>query len=139
MAKSKVIPIPAPGSSPTNPVVMYRAPVINTTARRKATRRLTDALYGYLTMDLDEMEQAAKAQAAEPPFPMPKYYTPEMLVQATEEVNRIRESVDKARATLGSQPQGLREIMELGILVPMEGMLRQAEARVSSIQAELEG
>ena len=136
MAKSKVNPTPAPGSSPTNPVVMYRAPVIDTTGRRNATRNLTDALYGYLTMDLDEMELAAKAQAAAPSFQM---YTPEMLVQATEEVNRIRERVDKARATLGSQPQGLREIMELGILVPMEGMLRQAEARVSSIQAELEG
>ena len=70
MAKTKVQNTSGVGGSP---VLMYRPPMIDTTRRREVIHSLTNALYSFLTLELDEMEEAAK----QPPMPLPKFATPD--------------------------------------------------------------
>ena len=123
-----------PGSSRDNPILMYRPPLVDTTERRKRIQALTDALYGFLTTELDEMELAA----AQPPMPMPKYATPEMLVRAKEQADSLRDQIEKTNAAIEKMPDGVREMMRAGVLMLLEGQLRQQDDAVSRIQAELE-
>ena len=122
------------GSSPDNPILIYRPPVIDTTKRRKVIKGLTNALYAFLTIELDEMELAA----AQPPMPMPRYATPEMLVQATEHANSLREQLENAKVAVDKMPDGVREVMRAGVVLLLEGQLLQADESVSRIQADLE-
>jgi hypothetical protein len=145
MAKTKIESASGrPGHSPSSPIRLFTAPVVNTAVRRKAIRRLTDALYGFLTLDLDEMEAAAKAAAEMPPpsmadFQFPKYATTEMLVKATEERDALREQLEKTRAAMADAPEIMRGSMEAALVLPLEAALRHQEENVSRIQKDLEG
>ena len=115
-------------------VQMWRGPVVDTEQRKAVVRRLTDALYEYLTLDVAEMERGA---AMAPPTSV-KIYTPEMLVQATDDAAVLRDSIEKARAGLDSVPDGMRGLFEAGTIVPLEQQLHQMERYIQVVQKELE-
>ena len=117
----------------------------DTDERRAVVRRLTDALYDYLTLDVVEMERGVKMAAEQANRPQPTYYGPrptaEMLVEASEGVESLRERVDAARAQLSNRDAqdalGLA-LMEAGIIGPMEEILREREKYLSQLQKRME-
>lgn len=116
-----------------SPSIINYGPMADTDERRAVVRRLTDALYG------------VKMAAEQANRPQPTYYGPrptaEMLVEASEGVESLRERVDAARAQLSNRDAqdalGLA-LMEAGIIGPMEEMLREREKYLSQLQKRME-
>lgn len=130
-----------------SPSIINYGPIADTDERRAVVRRLTDALYDYLTLDVVEMERGVKMAAEQANRPQPTYYGPrptaEMLVEASEGVEILRERVDAARAQLSNRDAQdalgpLLALMEAGIIGPMEEMLREREKYLSQLQKRME-
>ena len=107
----------------------------DTDDRRAVIRKLTDALYDYLTIELTELEEFSKKQADQQPSGTVPGFTPEMLIEASEGVNALKDRIEKARGGLAKMPDGMNDVFEAAVVGPMEEQLRQAEAWLSKLQA----
>ena len=116
---------------------------IDTDERRKVARALTDALYEYLTLPITEMERAFKLQSEVPAM------TVERIVQAQEQVERIREAleeghgkVEAAMVGLRNGPEEMQAIARIQLQTlyvdGLEAQLKSMEEWLSGMQAELE-
>jgi|ERR1017187_5449342 hypothetical protein len=109
---------------------------------RATVRKLTDALYEYLTLDVTAYERAAKAgqlpsyatmaDLPKPPDPA------EQLAKAVEERDRIQARLDKAREQLLEVPEIMRAGLEMAIIDPLQQNLESQERYVSLIQEAME-
>lgn len=131
---------------PAFPIPEAYSRVTDTDERRAVVRRLTDALYDYLTLDVVEMERGAKMRdeamkrMADHPFFGPKP-SPEMLIEASVDVESLRERIETAKeqmAQAGEKLGPLAALMEAGIIGPMEEMLRSREKYLSELQKRME-
>ena len=113
--------------------------VVDTEERRTVVRKLTDALYDYLTLDVTEMERAVKMrEESMPKQVMAHGPTPEMLVEISDEIDGLRSRIEFSRAQLSSLPSEMRGLMEAGIIGPMEDQLHQREKYLSAMQKAME-
>ena len=129
-----------PGSRITYPT----SGPIDTDERRAVARALTDALYEYLTLPITEMERAYKLQSEVPPM------TVERIVEAQEQVEKIREALEEGRAKVETAMAGqmehaaeevkgvIRLQLEALYVDPLANQLKAMEEWLSGMQAELE-
>ena len=109
---------------------------IDTDVRRAVIRRLTDALFDYLTMDITEMEAAEvfrQQQVAEQPN-----FQVQALIDATENIETLKARIKQLRRNLDDVPEAMREVLNITVISPMEDQLRNAEQWQSKLQADIE-
>lgn len=125
---------------------MATAPVpfrqrIDTDVRRARIRVLTEALYSYLTVEIDEMEDAARAAALNPAPAYPSYSYPppstEIFMATAEQVEHCREqlaTIEEAERTLPKEFAAAAVIAR----VMLQEQLHQAETTLSQMQKAME-
>lgn len=116
---------------------------IDTDRRRDRIRKLTEALYDYLTIELDEMEDAAKAPPPPATFPAGLHFPggrpdPEELIRASDAVQTTRDRVSRMRESLESMPEQVRDMMVAGAIEPLEDLLKLQETWLSKLQEAME-
>ena len=116
----------------------YQEKVKKETERRRAiVRRLTDALYDFLTADADEAEaEAAEEERLSAPY---GFTREEQLVNATDALNRLQEQMEIAERGLEALPmEGLKDIMRATAIAPLANQIAQQEEYISILQKALE-
>jgi len=103
---------------------------IDTKRRREVVRRLTDALFEFLTLETDEMEEAEAEK--------PKAPTPEMLISVQQGIDALESQIEKAKASLVEVPGMIRGAMETALVSPLEERLEQTRAYLSHLQKLME-
>jgi hypothetical protein len=96
--------------------------------RKSVIRRLTDALYDFLTLGLDD----ARSQGFENDKTA-------MLIQAKDAVEAMRQNIEQAEAGMDAVPEELRPMFKAGVIGPLRMQLQAAEKRLTEIQEDLEG
>lgn len=102
--------------------------------RRDAIANMCKAVETYMCLDLDYAIQTANDPV---PTPVP-YYTTEMLIHATEELDQMKDQYNATEKMVDDAPESTSEFMRTSILVPLKRMLDMKEKEVSMIQSELE-
>ena len=129
-----------PSTSPVYIPFASRPATVDTDERRAVVRRLTDALYEYLTLDVTEMERRVtfEAEARKPRM--------EDLVNLQEAIEKLREQreaanekLEQALEALPKEMAGLAKVQVTSLLIdPIESQLKFCEGRLSELQKELE-
>lgn len=130
---------------PTFPMQAYPVPGsrIDTDERRAVARALTDALFNYLTLPITEMERAETIRLATPSV------TVERIVQAQEQIDKVRDlledgrtKVETAMEGLHNAPEEMQSIARIQLQAlyvdPLENQLKSMEEWLSGMQAEFE-
>lgn len=108
-------------------------------SRRACIQRMTDALREFLSFDVEAQLELLRAQAAGPQCHLE--HTPEMLIEAQAEVERVQEQLDQITTALEACDPDKKDLARAG-MGPMVGMLQQqlraAEKERNHIQEYLE-
>jgi hypothetical protein len=127
---------------PSLPFVPMRAQpaTVDTDERRAVVRRLTDALYDYLTLDVTEMERHATMRQPTPESTMAGIMQLQERIEETRE--KLEAAQDKAEAALIGAPEGIEGMMRVQLdavlIEPLKGQLQYLEQMLSERQKEME-
>lgn len=113
--------------------------LIDTDEVRATVRRLTDALYDYLTLDITAAERAVKqGQMQMIGYPMPPPDFAEQLAKVVEDRDAMQDRIENTRATIEDAPEIMRGSLELTVLRPLEDHLKAIEEHISFLQKRVE-
>jgi len=117
-----------------------RPATVDTDERRAVVRRLTDALYEYLTLDVTEVERRITFEAeARKPGMQDLVNLQETIEKLREQRESANEKVEQALEGLPKEMAGLAKVQVTSMLIdPIESQLKFFEGRLSELQAELE-
>lgn len=126
--------------TPPVPTPFHGRGVFDTEEVKAVVRRLTDALYDYLTLDVVGLERAATMPMPEAPsYPPPN---PEKLIEAQEQLELMRNRLEEGKTALETQdqdlPEGLAVMFRVGVLGVLEDQIRAQESYLSRLQAAME-
>ena len=110
--------------------------MIDTDERRAVVRRLTDAIYDFLTLDVEEYERATKAGVIYSPPKRPDFA--EQLAQAVEQRDQLQEHIVEMRRKLEDVPDVMRTGIEMAMIDPIVQRLQDAERWIFEIQKQIE-
>lgn len=113
--------------------------IADTLERRAVVKRLTDALYEYLTLDCTEYERAASLATPRMAFVPRSMPDPaEQLAKAVENRDRTQERLQAMRRQLEDVPEVMRTAVEMTMIGPLEDTLRGQEDWISELQKQIE-
>ena len=104
--------------------------------RRARIKRLTDALYDFLTVDCDETERALAASPSPMAIRIPS--PEETLANAVDARNRTAEQLEEVENKLRDLPEPMRAGIEIACLMPLREMLRGQESYIQDLQKQIE-
>jgi hypothetical protein len=125
---------------PIGPFEMIR----DTDFRRERIKALTDAIYGYLTIDIDEAELVAKKFAENPPKMMagPVYPTQEAaskaLMNACERRDILQQRIQETEDAIAKVPYEVGNVMRPTLVGPIQDELKHVEEWISEAQKQME-
>ena len=131
----------------TDSLKEWLAPTSKSRNPKTRSTRLGEALYQYLSLEINEMErgEAARLEAIKNPVELPFFGpkpTPEMLIEASEDIETLRGRVEALKEQFALAQSGtlgpMIPMMEVSVLGPMEEMLRQKERYLSQLQKHME-
>ena len=106
---------------------------------RAVVRKLTDALYDYLTLEIDAYERMAKAGMLPAYATAPKAESFEdQLIKAAGKRSEVFEKIVEAEEQIDASPELMRGGLTLACLNPLKENLAYWEAEMSRLQALLE-
>jgi hypothetical protein len=113
--------------------------ITDTDEVRATVRKLTDALYEYLCLDITAYERAAKAGK------VPAYSTASqvpdmgsMLAMAVEERDRMQARLDTALVQLEEVPDLMQTPIEMAVIDPLRHQIENQERFISELQSRME-
>lgn len=113
--------------------------ITDTDEVRATVRKLTDALYEYLCLDITAYERAAKAGM------VPAYSTAaqvpdmgSMLAMAVDDRDRMQARLDAAFVQLEEVPDVMRTPIEMAVIDPLRHQIENQERFISELQKRME-
>jgi len=103
--------------------------------------RLREAIVALATCGSErqlKMLAEQKAYRAKLPLPFQKTSLEAMLIEATEERDKVQHQIEAVEKGLQDMPESIREMMTATAPEPRRDALKTIEARISSIQAQME-
>ena len=114
--------------------------------QREIIRRLTDTLYDFLTVDLDEDEREAREQIEAQSVTSGPGPSLDKIVHFQEEIEKVRDQLEqnreKVEMAIRGVPEGMENMfrvqLESLLVSPLEAQIKGMESYLSQMQAELE-
>lgn len=115
----------------------FGGPIVDTDERRAVVRRLTDALYDYLTLDVVEIERGMNAPAPALSVPvLPK--DPDHFIKLSDQIEALETRLAEGRRSLEDLPGPIAEMFKLGVIGPLQDQLNSMREYRTRLQAEME-
>lgn len=113
--------------------------MIDTDEVRATIRKLTDALFDYLTLDIVAYERAAKLHpAGMTRVQIPAYDIGDELKKALDRREELQERIAKVQQQIADSPEVMRNPLELTILQPFQDQLQFYEDEINRLQKRIE-
>lgn len=121
--------------TPPVPTPFRGTGVFDTEEVKAVVRRLTDALYDYLTLDVVGLERAATMPMPEPQYRAP---TPEQLIEAQDQLQHLRDRLEEGEEATADMPDLMASMFKVGVLGVLRDQIKEQEQYLSRMQAAME-
>jgi len=105
---------------------------MDTRRHRAVIRKLTNAIYNYLTLHLDDLEKTFKDS------PNASIDETEMLVKAQDVANTLQAQIDAMSEACQKMPESIAPMFQASMVLPLKVQLESQQDWISKIQKNLE-